>query len=177
LSHSYRTNAHIIGPQVAAQIRSFDFTTTREGKTLGLLIAENMTQGIVDRLAETGGAPSTGEWPRNSIERRDRKRKAYGWDDTNYATGQMLSFVSVLGVVTVEPTLVTMAYRTGQPPQEPKNPNRYMSYADAHTTDEDKSFWAHTQGRGFYELDDQICAENYQIFATALGNYIREPQH
>ena len=85
----------------------------------------------------------------------------------------MLSFDSLLGQVIVTPTLVTIRYGTGLLLKESKSPTGYIEPADEKITDDEKSFYAHTQGRGFCELDDEICTETFQIISTALGNHIR----
>ncbi len=146
---------------MSASLASFDFAVSLESKSLGLMIAEEIAAGIAPLCGATT-VPSTGPWPENSDTDREinsgssfrvrtqvRAIAKYGWDDTNYRTGQMLSFDSLLGQVIVTPTLVTIRYGTGLLLKESKSPTGYIEPADEKITDDEKSFYAHTQGRGF----------------------------
>jgi hypothetical protein len=141
--HSYRTNAAEVRRELADQIKSFGFQATVEGKALGLVIAGEIASGIAERSAQTQSAPSVGEWPENSDTDRainsgascrggykTRKKRLYGWDETNYRTGQMLSFESLMGKVDVTPNLVTMTYDTGEAPARSVSPTGYIDLGD-----------------------------------------------
>jgi hypothetical protein len=74
----------------------------------------------------------------------------------------MLSIASLMGQVIISQYLVTIRYGTGE--------------EDEHgMTDQDKAFYAHSQFRSFYQLDQIIKEANFVMFSTALGVHLQNP--
>ena len=153
-------------------IDSFGFDVTEEGKALGRVLAEEVAEGIQLRSFTTQSSPSTGTWPKNSEPYGEQKHRHYGWEETNYRTGQMLSFTSLLGKVEITKNEVIITYGTGEPPDKGFSPTEYFDRLADNISDDDKSFYAHTQGRGFFELDEEICeATNRSIGEASRGTW------
>jgi hypothetical protein len=188
VAHSYATNAAEIGELFVQTIRSFSFTTTHEGKALGHLLADRTAEGIAERSAARQCDGDGNPWPLNSDKRRRMKYKRDGYCLTNYDTGQMLSVPSLKGKVIVEPHLVTIEYGTGEPSPAPTHQSGGLGgsparqrikitggHATEAITDIDKATFAAEQGRGFFELDQDICDTNFKHFQEALGAHIANP--
>jgi hypothetical protein len=177
---AYNDNGPEIAAQFAESIATFRFDAKLEGRMLGRVIADVIVDGIAKRSQGTQSAPSTGRLPPNRNYglggiwhgHAERKHRKYGWEDTNYRTEQMLSHPSLAGKVEVRNDLVTLTYGTGQPPSVGVGPNNYSEPPDRTVTDDDKAFYAHEQGRGFYELDEdigeQIDAQVEEVLALHL---------
>jgi hypothetical protein len=186
MAHSYSSNAAEIGQHLVDDIRTFGFTSTHEGKALGWVIIDNITEGIAlrsaDRQCDGQGTP----WPMNSEKRMRMKIARYGYCMTNKDTGQMLSATSLKGKVAFEQHLVTIEYGTREPSSQPKHGrlagavgrpvaqrvNIDGDIAAEPITDIDKATSATEQGRGYFELDQAICDENFADFSAALGAHI-----
>lgn len=168
MPHAYRTNVAAVGAAIVASIETFGFTTTSEGKALGMLLAEGTAEGIRERSIERQCDGEGVAWPLNSEPRRRAKYRRMGGALTNVDTGQMLSIASLMGRVIVSQYLVTITYGTGEIGGDGIDGGPAIS-------DDDKSFYAHSQHRGFFQLDTTIKASNFTMFSTALGDHIRNP--
>jgi hypothetical protein len=167
----YNTNAEAVGRRMVEAIRTFDFEVAHEGRVLGKIIADEIADGIMQRSSETQSSPSEGHWPPNEARYARAKMKYYGTDKTNYRTGQMVSKESLLGEVDVVARLVRIMYGADRPPVK-TSINDWVPLIDQHATDTDKSFYAHEQGRGFFELDDEICNTVYTAVNAALAEHL-----
>jgi hypothetical protein len=182
MSHTYETNAAEIGQRFVDAIRSFGFTTTHEGKALGMVLAEGTAEGIRARTVDEQLTGDGSPLPLNSDRRRREKYKRNGECLTNVDTGQMLSIKSLMGKVIVEQYLVTIEYGTGEAAEatpDRMSPRQRIRItggtATEHVTDVDKATFAAEQGRGFFQLDQTICDSNFKDFSAAFGAHLANP--
>jgi hypothetical protein len=189
MPHSYTTNVDEVNAWTVGLFDTFGFTSTYEGKALGNVLAETTAEGIRERSIERQCDGSGTPWPVNSDGDgslssrnatsvhgqgyRSRKRRLYGTDLTNVRTGQMLSIQSLMAKVVVTQYLVEIHYGTGEPPTS--SSTGYIEDADKRISDDDKAFYAHEQGRKFFELDADICDANFAAFSKALGAHMANP--
>jgi hypothetical protein len=170
MSHSYRVHGDPAA-DIAAQIATFGFTTTYEGKALGEILKEGNAEGIAIRSANEQKGGEGPPWKENSEPYRSDKFRRYGVTDTNYRTRQMLSIQSLEGTTTITKDLVTIAYGTGQAPTS--GATGYIDPKADDATDVEKAGWAEEQGRGFFQLDENIKQHNFEDFSKALGEHMR----
>jgi hypothetical protein len=188
MAHTYATNAAEVGERLVETIRSFGFTITHEGKAPGQLLADNTAAGIhersVVRQCDGDGKP----WPLNSDKRRRMKYRRDGFCLTKVDTGQMLSLATLKAKVTVEQHLVTNTYGTGEPSPPPTHQSGGLGGSAARSrisfggqtsyeaiTDVDKATFAAEQGRGFYELDQDITDGNFKRWQETLDAHLANP--
>jgi len=179
VAHTYSSNAAEVGDRFVESIRSFGLKTDYAGKALGQLLADDTATGSQERSIEQQCDGSGSPWAQNSDNPegrgyRSKKAKRCGTALTNGRTGQMLSKESLAGKVIITQYLVEMTYGTGQPPDRCAN-GAEPTEADKAITDDDKAFYAHEQGRRFFELDQDICNHNFGRFSAALGEHLRNP--
>jgi len=179
MSHTYVTNAADVGEALVKEIQSFGFRSTHEGRALGEIIVEEIAEGIAIRSTEQQMSPSAGTWPENSDNPagkgyRSRKKKKYGTDLVNERTGQMLSIQALKGEVKISDRLIEMRYGSATCPQSAKN-GATLTNQDATTMDIVKAFYAERQGRGFYELDQDITDKTFNSTSEALGQHLANP--
>jgi len=60
MSHTYTSNAAQVGQELVADLTSFGFTSTHEGRALGEIIGEEIVEGIRFRSIEHQESPSAG---------------------------------------------------------------------------------------------------------------------
>jgi hypothetical protein len=94
----------------------------------------------------------------------------------------MLSVKSLKGKVTVTQFLVVIEYGTNEPSSDAAPRGRVTTGGRGEgralaeqVTDVDKAVYAHAQGRGFFELDDEICDKNFAKFSAALKAHLAKP--
>lgn len=184
MPHEYRTNVDAVGAKIVAQIATFGFTSTHEGRALGELLVDETVEGIVKRSRERQCDGEGNYWPPNTRKRIRAKARRNGECLTNFDTGQMLSVESLKGTVTITQYLVTIAYGTGEVGKQPtreaaryayaRNVDTVAAYVAAEAvTDDDKAFYAAQQHRAFYQLDETIKATNFAVFTDALGAHMK----
>ena len=179
MAHHYETNVDEIGRSLIGVIESFGFTSTHEGKALGELIVDEVVGGIQARSAERQCGGVGPRWPINEKTRYEEKQKRLGVCLTNFDTGQMLSAESLKGKVRISQNLVEIEYGTGEAADVPDRlPATHRidvlgGTAKEPVTDIDKATYAAEQGRGFFELDDEICDETFKAFSETLSEHIR----
>jgi hypothetical protein len=181
MPHEYKFNQAAFTDGVTRAINTFGFTSTYEGRALGMLLVGQTVEGIQHRSIEKQCDGSGNKWPLNSERTRRRKYRQWGEALVNKDTGQMLSVESLRGKVTVTQYLIRIEYGTGKVFEEadrlPKMDRIRIDggYAKEPVTDEDKAFYAHQQGRDFYELDQEICDDNFAMFRGALAAHLANP--
>ncbi len=111
-------------------------------------------------------------WPNNSAEYLAYKKRYYDSGLINYRTGQMLSQESLMGEWHVGEKMLEIRYGTGRPPD--RSMNGYMEPCDELITDREKADRAIINGRGFFDLDDEIKDETFNVFSDAFAKHLRD---
>ena len=173
--------------QVAAWLKDFvrGFNFHRKGvdKSLGRDLCNVVAWHLAERSADQKD-PDGGRWPSNKDARYRREKSVnYGWDEndppTNYRTGQMLGFVSLLGNPDIGEHEIEMRYGQDTGPRgvswSPRDSRtQAQKEKDDSVTDVQKAKWAHEQGREFYGADDETESRVIEAAAEALETYLRE---
>lgn len=163
-------------------IQSFNFHRKGIDKSLGRDCVNAVAWHIAERSAD-GHGPDGEQWDENQDpEYRREKTEHYGWPDpppTNYLTGQMLGFVSLVGQPDIQEHEIEMRYGTGKGPEgqcwsPSDNRTQEQKESDDAVTDEQKAMWAQERGRDFYQGDDETEARVIEVAAEALDTYLIE---
>jgi hypothetical protein len=185
MPHAYHFDANAMAEALTATINTFGFKSTNEGRALGELIVDEIIDGIqtrsIERQCDGNGVP----WPKNAPSTAARKYAQYGEAIVNKDTGQMLSAKSLRGTTVISQYLITMDYGTNTGMAGPDRLPAVQrighrvditgGQAKEVVTDVDKAMYAAEQGRGFYELDDQICDATFARFSETLGAHLANP--
>lgn len=133
-------------------VDAFDFTLPGVDGSLGRDLAGVVAREIAARSANAQD-PDGNEWAPNEPGYAQWKAKRYriGTFVPNYRTGQMLSYLSLLGNPEIAPDAVVMQYGLGETPTRSAT-GATLSRADAETTDIEKAFFC-SKSRPFYALD------------------------
>lgn len=134
--------------------------------------------GIMGRCADQV-TPDGATWPENSDDPpgdgyRSRKARKYGWEDTNFRTGDMLSAQKLYGRTTIEPRKVTLIYGDQTAPTHSVSPTGYISEKDKKITDVEKAAYAHESGRAFYGIGPGDAENVSAVSQEALNMLIRD---
>ncbi len=102
--YEYHSNGAEIAQHFTDTVTSFEFRTTREGRALGdVRVADGIAVRSFTRQCDGQGS----SWPKNSNRGpsgkwhgyAERKHRKFGWEETNFRTGDMISRESLLGHV------------------------------------------------------------------------------
>jgi hypothetical protein len=168
-------------------LAEYNFQRPGHQQSMGRDIAGAVVDGISDR-SDRDGKGKDDVWPPNSDKPshwtppnyRKWKLDNYGIDLPNYRTGQMLSNLSLMGRTRIEPYEIVMIYGTNTVPVRAYHgsPRPELLARDQKVTDTQKAYFAHTGQskkkirRPFYELDDKIAQDVYQVCVANLTDYI-----
>jgi hypothetical protein len=132
-------------------------TRPHGGSTVGEELVANTAEGIHERslYQQHGGDRTPGQWPRNRGRYAIEKAKDVGHNIVNVYTGEMVSQDEIAGEVTMTSTMIVM--RAGSGPEVVA-----------------RAWYAHEQGRGYYELDNEIRQSNIGIEGHDLGEAIHD---
>lgn len=153
-----------------ALVAGIDFSMPGRDQALGRDLAGVIAQGIVDRTVAEQRSVDGGVLKANVPQYRAWKAAKYGSYQPLVRTGQMTSFPSVLGEVTIVSSDVRMRYGTGSAPTS--SSTGYLSDSDRAVTDRDKAGYV-SDDRPFYGLDDRIADAVIEAAGDALDDYLR----
>ncbi len=137
----------------------------------GMNMIEKVVTGIQLRSIADQMTWDAQPWPENQGEYLSYKKAHYDSGLINYRTGQMLSQTSLLGENHIGEKQLEIRYGTGKPPDS--SMNGYMESSDFETTDREKAEIAELNGREFFDLDDEIREQTFQVFSEAFGKHLR----
>jgi hypothetical protein len=176
------SNAGQVIESLEAFVDAFDFNRPGVEGSLGRDVRDRVVQGISIRSEDEHRGAGT-PWKANEEKYAKWKKKRYGLADApNARTGGMLSRKSLIGRTTIEPDVVTMIYGTGEPPSGTTTGVK-MTAQDEKVTDIEKAYYAHTGQsvhkikRPFYELDETISKDVWDLIAMSLDHYIKTATH
>jgi hypothetical protein len=153
-------NVDSVFDDVKNLIDSFGFTTTVEGKTMGLDCAGIIADGIIARsIDEQRGAD--GPWDKLTAKYIAWKARKGLAQMISVRTGGMMRLEALLGSTVVTNETVQMLYGTGEPDK-----------LDPDITDIEKAFFF-SKRRPFYELDDTISDLVFARIEHLVEEYIR----
>lgn len=152
-------------------LKTFNFTRRGKEHALGVEAAHKVGQGIIDRTIHNQTDANGNAFPVNSPKYDAMKIAKYSTDRIGVRTGQMLTLISVLGKIELEPFLVTMRYGTNTPP--PPAPNAIYP-KDTHVTDTKKAEHFTDKKGDWYQPDENIADKVREHFADALSDFIDE---
>lgn len=153
-----------------ALVAGIDFSMPGRDQALGRDLAGVIAQGIVDRTVGEQRSVDGSVLKANMPQYRAWKAAKYGSYQPLVRTGQMTSFPSVLGEVTIVSSDVRMRYGTGSAPTS--SSTGYLSDSDRAVTDRDKAGYV-SDDRPFYGLDDRIADAVIEAAGDALDDYLR----
>ena len=99
--------------------------------------------------------------------------KKYGASQPLMKTGQMLSLLSLKGVVDVEPSSIVIHYGIDEPPSRVFMPQGELSEQDKQITDRKKAEY-NQDVRPFWGLDDRICQAIADLAGEAFTRLAKE---
>lgn len=167
MSTSYESNIDDVGRWLRESIGGFSLHDSEAGVNM----MEKVVTGIQKRSFADQCTWDGEAWPENSDRYLAFKKANYGSGLINYRTGQMLSQTSLLGENHIGDKQLEIRYGTGRPPED--SMNGYMESSDLETTDREKAEIAELNGRGFFDLDDDIREQAFQVFSEAFGKHLR----
>lgn len=138
----------------------------------GINMIEKVVTGIQLRSMADQCTWAGEAWPENDPDYLEYKKRHYDSGLINYRTGQMLSQTSLLGENHIDRKSIEMRYGTGQVPDS--SMNGYMEPSDLETTDREKAEIAVLAGRSFFDLDDDIRNQVFEVFSEAFGEHLKQ---
>lgn len=164
--------------EIEALVETFDFTLPGKDVSLGRDIAVRVAIGIQVRSMR-GEGPGGALWLANAEEYARYKATNYQEYQPGVLGGQMLSLVSLIGVVEVSPASILMTHgKDEQPTRTTSRSGVQLKDRELVATDRDKGEWF-TEGNGrtgspprpFYAFDDEITQGVVDLVKDALNAY------